>query len=96
MAKSSRSPAQSLRKVASSALQITDEFCHLKEVHRAYACLEGLLSPVHRAMHYEEFSFEPGDLRALVTVINLELQRRTEPVDEAIRSLEKALRAKAK
>lgn len=46
-------------------------------------------------MHYEEFCFEPGDLRALVTVINLELQRRSEPVEAAIRSLQKALRAKA-
>jgi hypothetical protein len=31
-----------------------------------------------------------------VTVINMELQRRTEPVEAAIRSLRKALRAKVR
>jgi hypothetical protein len=68
-------------------------FCHLKEVHRAFACLEGLLSPIHRTLHHEEFSIEPGDLRALMRVINAEMERRTEPVDAAIRSLRKALKA---
>jgi hypothetical protein len=69
----------------------TPHFCHLKEVHRAFACLEGLLSPIHRTPHHEEFSFEPGDLRALVRVINAEMERRTEPVDAAIDTLRKAL-----
>lgn len=46
----------------------------------------------HRTNRYEEFSIEPGDLRALMAVINIELERRTEPVEEAIRSLRKALR----
>ena len=91
MAKSPRTP--SLRKVASSALQITDEFCNLKEVHRAFACLEGLLSQIHRVTDREEFSIEPGHLRALFAVINAELVRRTEPVEAAIRSLQKGLKA---
>ncbi|MGO4392629.1 hypothetical protein AB4Z46_14875 [Variovorax sp. M-6] len=96
MAKSPRAPAPSPRKAASAALRIIDEFCNLKEVHRAFACLHGLLSPIHRAPRYEEFSIEPGDLRALMAVINIELERRTEPVEEAIRSLRKALKAKVR
>ena len=97
MAKSPRAPAPSLcKKAASSALRIDDEFCNLKQVHRAFACLGGLLSPIQRTTQHEEFSIEPGDLRALVTVINAELERRTEPVDAAIRSLRKALKAQAK
>jgi hypothetical protein len=95
MAKSPRTPESLSRKVSSSALRITDEFCNLKEVHRAFACLQGLLSPIHRTTHHEEFSIEPGDLRALVAVINAELERRTEPVEAAIRSLGKALKAQA-
>lgn len=94
MAKSPRAPAPSSRKAASAALRITDEFCNLKDVHRAFVCLQGLLSPIHRTNHYEEFSIEPGDLRALMAVINIELERRTEPVEDAIRSLRKALKAK--
>ena len=96
MAKSPRTPESSSRKVSSSALRVDDEFCNLKEVHRAFACLGGLLSPIQRTTQHEEFSIEPGDLRALVTVINAELERRTEPVDAAIRSLRKALKAQAK
>ena len=93
MAKSSRPPESQSRKLSSSALCITDEFCNLKEVHRAFACLQGLLSPIHRTTQHEEFSIEPADLRALLTVINAELERRTEPVEAAIRSLGKALKA---
>ncbi len=40
---------------------------------------------IRRTDRYEEFSIEPSDLRALVTVINEELERCTEPVDAAIR-----------
>ena len=75
------------------ALRITDEFCNLKDVHRAVACLQGLLSPIHGTPHCEEFSIEPAELRALLTVLNAELERRTEPVDAAIRSLGKAVNA---
>jgi hypothetical protein len=96
MAKSPRASAPSLRKVSLSALDVDDEFCNLKQALRAVACLEGLLSPIQRTARYEEFSIEPGDLRALVTVINAELERRTEPVDAAIRSLRKALKVKVK
>lgn len=96
MAKSPRTSAPSLRKVSSSALDIDDEFSHLKQALRAVACLEGLLSPVQRTARYEKFSIEPGDLRALVTVINGEFERRVEPVDAAIRSLRKALKVKVK
>jgi hypothetical protein len=53
-----------------------------------------IAAQVHRARAYEEFSFEPGDLRALVALINAELVRCTEPVDASIRSLRKALRHK--
>lgn len=92
MAKSSHPPASPSRKLSSSTLRITDEFCNLKEVHRAFACVHGLLSPIHKAPPYEEFSIEPAQLRALLTVIKAELERRTEPVDAAIRSLGKALK----
>ena len=48
MAKSSRTPESQTRKLSSSALRITDAFCNLQEVHRAFAGLQGLLSPIHR------------------------------------------------
>jgi hypothetical protein len=96
MAKSTRASARSVRKLSASALDVDDEFCNLKHALRAVACLEGLLSPIQRTTRHEEFSIEPGDLRALVTVINAELERRVEPVDAAIRSLRKILKVKVK
>jgi hypothetical protein len=93
MAKSSRSPATLSRRLSSSTLRVVDEFVNLKDVHLAFACLKGLLSPIHRAPNYEEFSVEPVELRALLTVVNDELERRTLSVDAAIRTLTK--RAKA-
>ena len=95
MAKSNRVSAPSLHKASSSALQLDDDFSNLKQALRAVACLEGLLSPVHRTEHHEEFSFEPRDLRALVAVINAELVRCVGPVDASLRSLRRALRRKA-
>jgi len=40
----------------------------------------------------EEFDVEPGELRALVTCINAETQRRMQPVEQAIESVRQALR----
>jgi hypothetical protein len=93
MAKSSRSPASLSRRLTSSTLRVVDEFCNLKDVHLAFACLQGLLSPVHRTPNYEEFSIEPAELRALLTVVNDELERRTLSVDTAIRTLNRRANA---
>lgn len=89
MAKSSRPPSTLSRRLSSSTLRVVDEFCNLKDVHLAFACLKGLLSPIHRAPNYEEFSVEPAELRALLAVVNDELERRTLSVDAAIRTLSK-------
>ena len=94
MAKSNRARVSPLRKASLSAVQLDDDFCNLKQALRAVTCLEGLLTPIYLTPPHEQFSIEPGDLRALVAVINAELVRCTEPVDASIRSLRKALKHK--
>jgi hypothetical protein len=93
MAKTSRSPESLSRKLSSSMLRVEDEFWNLKDAHRAIACLKGLLSPVHRTPGHEEFSIESAELRALLNVLYAELERRTTPVDAAIRKLRKRVKA---
>ena len=92
MAQSSHTSETRARKLSSSALRLSDEFRNLKDVHLAVVCLQGLLSPIHRAPDWEQFSIEPAELRALLGVVNAEMERRTEPVDAAIRSLHKAVK----
>ncbi len=92
MAKSFHTPEARARKLTSSVLRLTDEFRNLKDVHLAVVCLQGLLSPIHRSPEWEQFSVEPAELRALLGVLNAEMERRTEPVDTAIRTLYKAIK----
>lgn len=52
--------------------------------------VQSFLSPHHRS-EIEEFHIEPGELRALVTVINADVERRMKAVGDAIQSVRKAL-----
>ncbi|WP_088956268.1 hypothetical protein [Variovorax sp. HW608] len=77
-------------KAQGAALNAIDEFHNLRDTLLAFECLQGFLSP-HRRYEFEEFHVEPGELRALVTCINAETQRRVQAVDEAIESVRRAL-----
>ncbi|MBV8620794.1 MAG: hypothetical protein JOY84_18155 [Curvibacter sp.] len=93
MTKSKRAYTASWRQASAQALVVDDEFCRLKEVHQAHACLTGLLSPIHRPVQPEEFSVQPDELRAMLRLIQGEMARRAGAVDEAIESLHRAFKA---
>jgi len=75
------------------ALELSDEFSRLKEAHQAQACVNGLLSPQLRPAEPEEFNITPEDLRALLRVIQGEVERRASTVEAMIGGLRRALSA---
>lgn len=76
---------------AGAALLAIDEFNNLRASLLAFGCVQSFLSPHHRP-EIEEFHVEPGELRALVTCVNAEIERRLQAVGNAIQSVRKALR----
>lgn len=78
------------RKARGAALNAIDELHNLRDTLLAFECLQSFLSP-HRRQAFEEFHVEPGELRALVTCINAETQRRMQAVGDAIESVQRAL-----
>jgi len=61
-------------------------------VHRAYACLEGLIEP-QRLKDPAEVYMSRSELGALLRLLNAELQRRIYTADTAIESVRVALAA---
>jgi len=80
-----------LRRAASLALRAGDEASGLRDVMRAYACLQLLIAPVHRCEGDEEFPATRSELAALVGLVNEALDRRIEDVDAAIQSVREVL-----
>ena len=89
----SAAPPQREQQAAALALVLQDEVSHLKEAHRAQACIHGLLSPhqLPKLDQPEESSVTPEDLQALLRVTQSELERRAGAVEATIGELRGAL-----
>jgi hypothetical protein len=85
--------AAAWRQAADLALEPEDEFGRLQEAHLAQACLNGLLSPLGLPEQPEDFSMRPDELRALLRVLQVEMERRAGVVGEAIGALRLARQA---
>lgn len=81
------------RQAADLALELEDTFGRLQEAHLAQACISGLLSPLGLPEQPEDFSVRPDELRALLRVLQVEMERRAGAVGEAIGALRLALQA---
>ena len=81
------------RQAADLALELEDTFGRLQEAHLAQACLSGLLSPLGLLEQPEDFSVRPDELRALLRVLQAEMERRSGAVGEAIGALRLARQA---
>ncbi|MGJ7511818.1 hypothetical protein [Variovorax sp. GT1P44] len=88
----SPAPRKSAKNKAASdaVLLVEDEFNNLRAAHRAYDCVRSFLTPLH-LQEFEEFHIQPTELRALMEVVNAEMLRRMQVVNEAIQSVRKAL-----
>jgi hypothetical protein len=73
-----------------AALLVEDEFNNLRAAHRAYACVQSFLTPLH-LQEIEEFRIQPIELSALMEVVNAEMMRRMQTVTDAIQSVREAL-----
>jgi hypothetical protein len=87
-AESSSCPLQD--SAESLALQACDDINSIHDVHRAYACLEGLIEP-KRLNDPAEVYVNRSELGALLRLLNAELQRRICTADTTIESLRLAL-----
>jgi len=74
----------------SLALQASDDISNIHDVHRAYACLEGLIEP-RRLNDPAEVYVSRSELSALLRLLNLELQRRIDTAETTIASVRLAL-----
>lgn len=87
--------AAAWHQAADLALELEDEFGQLQEAHLAHACLGGLLSPLGLPEQPEDFSVRPDELRALLRVLQSEMERRASTVAQAIEALRLALRTRS-
>lgn len=76
--------------VESLALQACDDIDRLRDMQRAYSCLEKLVVP-QGVNDTEEVYPNRIELGALIRVVNEDLQRRIEAADDTMRSLRAAL-----
>ena len=74
----------------SLALQASDDISNIRDVHRAYACLEGLIEP-KRLNDSAEVYVNRSELSALLRLLNLELQRRIDTAETTIELVRLAL-----
>ncbi|SFP31986.1 hypothetical protein [Variovorax sp. 770b2] len=72
------------------ALQVCEDTDSLREVHRAYACIEKLIVPLELG-DADELNPTRNELSALVRVVNEELSRRIESVDKAVQAMRAAM-----
>ncbi|RSZ47261.1 MULTISPECIES: hypothetical protein [unclassified Variovorax] len=76
--------------IESLALQACDDIDSLREMQRAYSCLEKLVLP-QGVNDTEEVYPNRVELGALIRVINEDLQRRIEAMDSTLQSLRATL-----
>ena len=78
---------------ASLALQACDDADHLRQLLRAYACLDKLIEPLEIG-DTELISPTRTELSALLRVVNEEAERRIDSIDKTLQSMRSALDAK--
>jgi hypothetical protein len=79
-----------LRHAEAFALQACDDADSLREVLRAYACLEKLIAPLELG-DTEQINSTRSELSALLRLVNEEMGRRVEVVDETAHAMRAAL-----
>ena len=95
MARSSRAfarhPKPFSRVISSHAIDAHDAFHDLRDLHRAYACLQHMLAAAGNC-NMDEFEIAPGEIGALLTTINSDFKQRACKVDQALDALVEACR----
>jgi hypothetical protein len=74
------------RKISSLALDALDEFHRLRDLQRAYGCLERLMAAAGHC-DVDQFDLTPGEIGPMLLVINDALRERALKVDSAIKSV---------
>ena len=69
------------------ATRAEDQLANLRQVQRAYICLERLVCP--SGPNDDERQFTQGEMSAMVTLLNAELEHRVASVDAALKALKK-------
>ena len=78
------------RQTQDASLDALEELHRLRDALLAQACLQNIVSLQWRQA-LDAFHVEPDELRALVTCVNSETQRRIVATGEAIESMRRAL-----
>ncbi|MGO4393983.1 hypothetical protein AB4Z46_21725 [Variovorax sp. M-6] len=78
------------RTIISAALLVEDAFYNLRWTHRAYDCVQNFLASLN-TRNVERLLVEPRELTALMELVNAEMGRRVQTVEEAIRAARKVM-----
>jgi hypothetical protein len=76
--------------INSAALLVEDEFNNLRWAQRAYGCVHSFLTPLN-SLNVDEFLGEPRGLTALMELINAEMGRRIQTLEDAIHAARKVM-----
>lgn len=74
------------RKISSLALDAIDEFHRMRELQRAYGCLEQLMAAAGHC-DTDQFDLTPGEIGPMLLVINNAFIARAQKVDAAMKSV---------
>jgi len=80
------SPEASTRKISSLALDALDEFHRMRDLQRAYGCLEQLMDAAGHC-DTDQFDLTPGEIGPMLLVINDAFRARAQKVDAAMKSV---------
>lgn len=72
------------------AVEAADRMGDIKDIHRAYVCIEQCIRPISLREH-DGFSASPAELGALLAAVNAEFGRLLEATDNASDALRKSL-----
>ena len=84
--KTAKAKAEPPREISSLVLDATDEFHNLRNLHRAYACLEQLMAAADSG-DADQFDLDPGKIGAVLKVINDALRQRASKVEDALKTV---------
>ena len=80
------SPEAPARKISSLALDALDEFHRMRDLQRAYGCLEQLMDAAGHC-DVDQFDLTPGEIGPMLLVINDAFRARAQKVDAAMKSM---------
>ncbi|MBB3176324.1 hypothetical protein FHW64_000707 [Variovorax sp. Sphag1AA] len=72
------------------AVEAADRMGDIKDIHRAYVCIEQCIRPISLREH-DGFSASPAELGALLAAVNAEFGRLLEATDHTSDALRKSL-----